>query len=133
MAVENLKTEISAGTNSLSELTVDIRANYGNDFDVGFLGWRPAPRDFEKNIPVNKRVWFKLKDKMSGINIDTVWVEINGVRYSRGDPQFRYEGSRREYTISVRPDSPWEYGQEVNVEVYAEDLVGNPGLKVEML
>jgi len=132
--VEELKTEIATGKQFLvTGLVTDIRADYGHDVVVGFLGWRPDPHDFEKNVRVDKRILFKLKDKMSGIDIDTVWVKVNGAVYRKGDVQFKYEGWRREYTISIRPDLDWEYGQEVNVEVYAEDLAGNPGLAVEIL
>ncbi len=131
---EELKTEIIIGNQLLiTGLVIDVGANYGHDVDVGFLGWRPDPHDFEKNVPVIKRILFKLKDKMSGIDIDTVWVKVNGVKYRKNDIQFKWEGWRREYTISVRPAFDWEYGQEVNVEVYAEDLAGNPGLAVEIL
>jgi hypothetical protein len=129
----DLKTEIKTSVQTLTNISVDVRANYGNDLDVGFLGWRPSPYDFEKNVPIDKRIVFRLKDKMSGIDIDTVWVKVNGTRYSKGDAQFKYKGTRREYIISVRSDFNWEYGQEVNVEVYAEDLMGNPGLEVEIL
>ena len=131
---ENLKSEAKTEAQSLSTcLRGDAAANYGHDVQVGCLGWKPSPSDLLKDVPVNKRILFRLKDKMSGIDIDSVWVKINGAVFRRTDPQFEYTGGRREYLISVRPDENWKYGQEINVEVYAEDLAGNPGLAVEML
>ena len=145
--MEDTKTEIKAGSYRLEDTEIEVAANlpvlcdwttnidvsWGLDTAVGFLGWRPDPFDLQKNVPVGKRILFRLKDKMSGINIDTVWVKINNQTFRKADPQFKYVGERREYLISARPDENWEYGQEVNVEVYAEDLAGNPGLAVEIL
>ena len=131
--IEELKSETSTEAESNQILRGNMQAGYGADFTIGFLGWRPSPYDLEKNVPIDKRIVFRLKDRMSGIDINTVWVKVDGQKYQKGDPEFKYAGWRREYTISVRPESPWDYGKEVNVEVYAEDLAGNPGLAVEVL
>lgn len=132
--IEDLKSETGTKAQSLSTcLRGNVAASYGYDVQVGCLCWQPDPSDLQKDVPVDKRILFRLKDKMSGIDIDTVWIKINSAVFKRTDPQFEYTGGKREYLISVRPDENWKYGQEINIEVYAEDLAGNPGLAVEML
>ena len=131
--IEHLKNKIETEARLLTYLKASTDADYGNDQEVSYIGWKPDPYNLDKNVPIDKRIVFRLKDKMSGVDIDSVWVKINGVKYQKEDPGFKSMGARREYVISVCPGENWDYGQEVNVEVYAEDLAGNPGLLVEIL
>ncbi len=85
-----------------------------------------SPRPGESAVLRNKKVSFYVVAGGlggDGVDISTVKVEINGVEYGAGDPEFSYSGSPAQYYVEVgHPD--WNHEQSVSVEVSAISICG---------
>lgn len=128
-----LKSHIYAHLRQIQDLTSDISVQFEPDFIPPFLGYRTSPYSGQTNVKVNQKIVLRIRDLGRGVDIDTVWVEIESVKYQKGDPEFSYAGDKTEYMIVVRPTTSWDYNRQITVKVYAEDLAGNPGLEIERL
>ena len=127
----DLKVNIALRTLFFEYLQAEAGAKYVTDIEPPFLRYRPSPYSGETNVKVNRKIVLKIKDVGWGVDIDTVWVEVDNVKYKKGDSEFAYYGDSSEYIIAVRPSADWGYNKTIVVRVYAEDLAGNPGLLIE--
>lgn len=76
--------------------------------------------------PPNANIEFIITDSGSGVNLDTIRVDLNGVVYSKeGENQFTYKGGPNEYRIIVDPPEDFPGKKAVGVKIQAQDLAGN--------
>jgi hypothetical protein len=82
--------------------------------------------DWENLVP-NTDIQMIIRDDKSGVDLDTVTVDINGTLYTKdGDKKFTYEGPNTAYSITIDPENDFILGEEeVTVKVNAEDLSDN--------
>jgi hypothetical protein len=77
----------------------------------------PFPQPFSTEIPPSTPIQFFLKDDLEGVDINSIFVRINGDTISpliAGNPQ--------QYQLAFQPASPFPYSQNVIVDVTAADL-----------
>ena len=128
---EDLKTFFSTIYGHASFVKAHAAATYLPDTTPPYVERFPNPYDGYTNVKRDAPVMFYIKDIGWGVDIDSVWVKINGVKYQKGDSAFSYIGSPNSYKITVRPTADWMYNQTIIVKIFGKDLAGNPGLDLE--
>ncbi len=83
-----------------------------------------SPKNGTRNVALNSNVSFVLRDLVSGVDLKTVRVEIDGILYQEDD-FFEISGQASEYYIEIDPVSDFEKGKEITVSVLASDIRGN--------
>ncbi len=81
-----------------------------------------------ENMVPNTDLSFDLADDGAGVDLDSVEVELDGIRYSKEGPDsFNYEGGRNRYKITIDPETDFRKaeGEKIPVKIRAKDLNGN--------
>lgn len=113
-----------------------LNAAYGGTytFVTGACGSDKSPPKIEKKYPdmdamlapLDANIEFIIRDDQSGVNLDTLRVDVNGKVYSKeGENQFRYEGDANKYRIIIDPQEDFPDRQPVGVKIQAQDYDGN--------
>ncbi|MBD3330252.1 hypothetical protein GF354_01845, partial [Candidatus Peregrinibacteria bacterium] len=77
------------------------------------------------DVALDSNISFHLKDDISGVDIDTVEITVNGQVYRNGDFSFSYPEDINDYFIIVNPSEDFPFGEPVYVQVDALDFDGN--------
>ena len=86
----------------------------------------PDPTPDERDVPLDSNVTFDIRDSQSGVDLDSLTVNVDGVIYTRdGINRFSFVGSPAEYSVVINPDTDFAPGAPVLVEINASDLAGN--------
>jgi hypothetical protein len=89
-----------------------------------------SPQNYETDIPLDANIIFKISDDISGVDINSVVVIINGEEYTYKDTgNFSYEGDPMNYTIIITPREPFGENTPIFVIIKANDKKGNPAQK----
>lgn len=84
------------------------------------------PEPFSNQIPSEENIAFEVKDKLSGVDLKTVEVNVNGENFTaEGEKSFTSEKSTGGYKITVDPSAPFENSVPVSLVIKANDLDGN--------
>ncbi len=84
------------------------------------------PSEEEIGAPLDTDVTFVIKDSLSGVNLDTLKIQVNDITYTRnGENKFNYTGSPNKYTITINPAKDFLDRAPVRVKINAQDLDGN--------
>ncbi|MBN1915581.1 hypothetical protein JW796_01120 [Candidatus Dojkabacteria bacterium] len=83
------------------------------------------PKNNEISYPPNGHIIIKVSDPGTGININTLHININGEIYLITSPELSYEVSGSEYTIEIVPKNPFPTDQPSTIIVRVEDNSGN--------
>lgn len=105
--------------------TVSYSFNHPNiDSEPPFVT-SPSPFPGDRGISTDTNVSFHVRDSFSGVNIDSVVVDINGTVYTNGNPAFSFSGSPDDYVIVLDPVSGLPANVEITVRINAADVTGN--------
>ncbi len=86
----------------------------------------PSPVPNATGVPLDANVTFNISDSQSGVDLDSVTVNVDGTIYTKdGADRFFYLGSPGEYSVAVNPAADFTPGAPVLVEINAADLNGN--------
>ncbi|MFZ5365522.1 MAG: Ig-like domain-containing protein [Patescibacteria group bacterium] len=86
----------------------------------------PSPQPNQRDVPLDANVSFEILDDVSGVDIDSVAVSIDGILYTlAGANSFSRTGDPLRYFIEVNPIQDFPDQQAVIVEINARDLRGN--------
>ncbi|MEE9200017.1 MAG: hypothetical protein V3V45_01085 [Candidatus Brocadiales bacterium] len=124
-ALEGLKTDVATSNLVHEGLRCELKTR---DTQGPYVFNYPNPVPGQTGVAVNTNVTIVIRDDGWGVDIDSVWVEVDGVKYVKDDAGFSYSGTPREYVIAIDPTSDFEYNRSVSVKAFAADLAGNPGL-----
>jgi hypothetical protein len=84
------------------------------------------PAQDQVGVPLDGKVTFVLKDNLSGVDINTLKVQVNDTTYTKtGDSKFTYTGSPNKYTITITPTQNFLDHAPVRVKINVKDLDGN--------
>jgi hypothetical protein len=113
----------------------DIAGNRMNTFEFSFnhpvvdnappFVQNPQPSPGSRNNPLDSNVSFRILDNLSGVDINTVQVRIDGELYQNGDGDFSFTGSTANFFILIDPRTDFLPETAVNIEVDGSDLRGN--------
>ncbi len=123
-----LRTEVRTSDLVLHSLACELKTK---DTEGPYVFNNPDPAPGQTGIPVNTNIALTIRDDGWGVDIDSVWVEVDGTRYKKGDAGFSYTGVPGEYTITIDPPADFEYNRSISVKAFATDLAGNPGLAAQ--
>lgn len=100
------------------------------------LRYDHVPARNKQNVPMGKAMVFRLysPDPMFSIDLSTFKVRFNsGVWYRYGDSRLTFtKVTYREYLVYFNPPN-FDYDTQIGVELYCEDHMNNPGIKLEIL
>lgn len=86
----------------------------------------PDPAPGAEGVPLDSNVAFNIRDNRSGVDINSVRVNIQGIDYTYdGVNRFSYTGDPLNYRIVVDPIENFLEGVIVRVEIRAQDLALN--------
>lgn len=84
----------------------------------------PLPTPGNRTVPLDANISFYLRDNVSGVDLTTVVVNINGVEYKEAD-FMTLTGDKNDYFIEIDPSVDFPEGVEITVTVDAIDQRGN--------
>lgn len=84
-----------------------------------------TPINNQSNVPANSNITINLTDSLSGVNISTLELFVNGVLYTSASPQLTVTGSPSSYNLSLDPSDPFYTNAPSNIVVRVRDLAGN--------
>jgi hypothetical protein len=128
-SLEDFRADIATSDLVFGDLRCELKTR---DTQGPYVFNYPSPPPGQTGVPVNTDIALRIRDDGWGVDIDSVWVEVDGVRYKKGNPGFSYSGTPREYAVTIDPATDFEYNRSVSVRVFATDLAGNPGLNLVM-
>jgi len=86
----------------------------------------PDPTPDEQDVPLDSNITFDIHDSQSGVDLDTLTINVDGVVYTRdGVHRFSFVGTPGSYAVAINPDADFTPGATVLVEINAADLSGN--------
>lgn len=86
----------------------------------------PSPAPNEHNVPLDTNITFDIRDAQSGVDLDTLTINVDGIIYTRdGVNRFSFVGTPESYAVAVNPDTDFTPGAPVLVEINATDFSGN--------
>ncbi|MFA5128971.1 MAG: Ig-like domain-containing protein [Patescibacteria group bacterium] len=86
----------------------------------------PDPTPDERDVPLDTNVIFDIRDSQSGVDLDSLTVNVDGIIYTRGGiNRFSFVGTPESYAVAINPDTDFTPGVPVLVEINAADLSGN--------
>ncbi|MBC8385074.1 MAG: tandem-95 repeat protein [Candidatus Cloacimonetes bacterium] len=95
------------------------------DNDAPFTAeWQPAPNSI--GVPVDTDIMFNIYDNISGVNLDSIVVVVDGIVYTEPLITFNYDNIENGYHITINPVDDFIFGQTVNVSIDAEDYNNPP-------
>ena len=131
-----LNTEIKAGIENIPDLKIFINGKYPTREKFLLLRYDHVPARNEQNVPMGKAMQFRLYNPDSAFGIDLTTFKLRfdeGVWYRYGDSRFTFtEVNYRECLVYFNPPN-FLYDREIMIEVYCEDHLNNPGIKLEIL
>jgi hypothetical protein len=77
------------------------------------------------NHSSNSTITFQITDNISGVDLNTLEIFINGTKYISSEPEVTITGSANNYTVVVVPRNPIIENAHNTVIVNASDLAGN--------
>ena len=78
------------------------------------------------DVSIGSNVAFNITDAVSGVDLSSVSVVVDGVTYTQSGPNtFGYSGNSSNYAITVNPASNFDYNEVINVSIDADDLNSN--------
>ena len=128
-SLEDFRADITTSDLVFGDLRCELKTR---DTQGPYVFNYPSPPPGQTGVPVNADIALTIRDDGWGVDIDSVWVEVDGIRYKKGNPGFSYSGTPREYVVTIDPAADFEYNRSVSVRVFAADLAGNPGLNLVM-
>lgn len=135
-AFQDLLSGIQAGCTSISDLKTFIGNQYPIREKFLRLKYDHIPARNEINVSVDRPMTFRVynPDPAFGIDITTFKVRLNeGIWYRYGDTRFTFtKVNYREYLIYFNPPK-LTYDRQIMAELYCEDHLNNPGIKLEIL
>ncbi len=113
-----------------------LNAAYGGTYTFveGACGTDRSPPKIEKKYPKadamlapsDVNIEFIITDGQSGVNLDTLRVDVNGKIYSKeGENRFDFKGKPNEYRIIIDPPENFPDKIPIGVKIQAQDLSGN--------
>jgi len=86
----------------------------------------PSPTPGQRGVPLDSNIAFNLRDNLSGVDLDSVQIFIDGIEYTLAGPNtFTYTGDALNYRITVDPIQDFLPDTPVRVEIRAQDLAAN--------
>lgn len=78
-----------------------------------------------QTIPLDSNITFSITDDVSGVNIGSMVIYVNGIAYNSNDPQITYTGSGNSYDVTFNPSTDFVAGTPITIYVFGIDNNGN--------
>ena len=109
-------------------------ARYIIDTDIPYIRYDHYPVDGQVAVNPYHPIIMRIVDDGLGLDLSSYWCKVNGVKYSYGDAEVKAYpiNPPNEYLFAVKPTF-MGWNKSVTIDVYCNDLYGNPGLLREVL
>ena len=85
-----------------------------------------SPDSGEMNVPLDSNITFVIKDNQSGVDLNSLKVQVNDITYTKsGKHLFNYQGRALKYKIIIDPVTDFLARAPVKVKINAQDLEQN--------
>lgn len=136
ISLTDIMSDIQAKAESLPDVMAELNAIYPTREDFLLLRYDHTPARNAQNVKTGKAMQFRLynPDPAFGIDLTTFKLRFDeGSWYRYGDSRLTFtEISYMEYKVYFNPPN-FDYNSEIMIEVYCEDHLNNPGIKLEIL
>ena len=83
------------------------------------------PVNNQRGVDVNQNINLSLTDNLSGVDINTLQIFVNGVEYTATSPQITITGNPNNYSILLNPTDPFYSNSPSSILVKVKDFAGN--------
>jgi hypothetical protein len=84
-----------------------------------------SPTAFQPTFPAGGPLSFRLTDNQSGVDLNSLVINLNGVEYNSSSPQLIWTGSPLDYVFTLTPSSPLPTDTYSTLRVTVRDNSGN--------
>jgi len=84
-----------------------------------------TPTNNQSNVPINSNITINLTDNLSGVNVSTLEIFVNGVPYNSLSPQLTITGTPTNYSLLLDPIDLFYSNSPSNILVRVRDFSGN--------
>lgn len=84
-----------------------------------------VPANNATGIPLNTNIGLHISDNQSGVNLNTVEIQVHDVVYTSSSPELTLTGLPLDYTFSINPAADFPAETEIVMVVKATDIDGN--------
>ena len=85
----------------------------------------PSPGPGTVGVPLTSDVSFRIRDDISGVDMETLNVKIDNINYTENSPNLTFTGDPNNYFVVIDPLEDFPDETQITVEVDATDLSGN--------
>lgn len=111
------------------ELNLGVVVSGAPDIEAPYL-FSSNPSNLQLNVNQNTDIQFILKDDHTGIDINTLIVDIDGenvisglnINSSYGTYEFNQTINKRELEVTINPNIALGFGRDVNIDIQVADL-----------
>lgn len=83
------------------------------------------PVNNQSGVDVNQDITLNLTDNLSGVDINTLHIFVNGVEYTALSPEISITGNPNNYSITLNPNDPFYSNSPSSIVVDVKDFAGN--------
>lgn len=83
------------------------------------------PVNNQSGVGVNQDITLNLTDNLSGVDINTLQIFVNGVEYTALNPEISITGNPNNYSITLNPNDPFYSNSPSSIVVITKDFAGN--------
>lgn len=84
-----------------------------------------SPTAFRPSFPANGPLSFRLTDNQSGVDLNSLVINLNGVEYNTSSPELTWTGSSLDYVFTLIPSTPLPTNTYSTLRVTIRDNNGN--------
>lgn len=84
-----------------------------------------TPTNNQSGVSLNQDILITLTDNLSGIDLSTLQIIVNGVVYIANSPEVKITGTPNDYTLVLDPKNDFYPNAPSSIVVYVKDYAGN--------
>lgn len=84
-----------------------------------------SPSNGTQDVPLDSNVSFTITDNQSGVDIDTVEIQVHTSNYDANSAEVSFSGDPLDYDFVINPAADFPFNTGITVVIQAEDLDGN--------
>ncbi len=84
-----------------------------------------SPPNQSTDNPLNSNVVIQIQDAATGVDLQSLEIKVNNIKYTINSAELSYSGAANDYTVTINPAVDLPPGQLIEVKVAVNDLANN--------
>jgi hypothetical protein len=123
-AVTNLDVLTSVENATVNFAATPCPVTVAND-TVAPIASLVSPPNQSTDNPLSSNVVLRIQDASTGVNLQSLEVTVNSIKYTLNSSELSYTGTPNDYQVTINPAVDFPAGQLIEVKVSVRDLADN--------